>query len=81
MRRGAAVRRAGWLWLAPVVLAAALLFGTAVGETRIPLSTVMAVLASKAGLPAGVLDPVDASVIWHYRLSRAVVAAWGVWGT
>ncbi|MBV0892703.1 iron ABC transporter permease [Paracoccus sp. Z118] len=75
MRRGAAVRGTGWLWLAPVVLAAALLFGSAVGETPIPLSTVVAVLASKAGLPAGVLDPVDASVIWHYRLSRAVVAA------
>ena len=77
MRRGAAVRRSGWLWLAPVVLAAALLFGTAVGETRIPLSTVMAVLASKAGLLDAVLDPIDASVIWHYRLSRAVVAACG----
>lgn len=77
MSRGAAARRAGWLWLAPVMLAAALLFGTAVGETRIPLSTVMAVLGSKAGLTVAVLDPVDASVIWHYRLSRAVVAACG----
>ena len=77
MRRGAVARGTGWLWLAPIVLAAALLFATAVGETRIPLSTVVTVLASKAGLSAVVLDPVDASVIWHYRLSRAVVAACG----
>lgn len=77
MRRGAAVRGAGWLWLAPALLAAALLFGTAVGETRIPLSTVVAVLASKTGLTAAVPDSVDASVIWHYRLSRAIVAACG----
>ena len=67
----------GWLWLAPVVLVAALLFGTAVGETRIPLSTVFQVLAAKLGLSDHVPDVIDASVIWHYRMSRAVVAACG----
>ncbi len=70
-------RNRGWLWLAPAVLVAALLFGTAVGETRIPLATVIEVLAVKAGLGSAALDPIDASVIWHYRLSRAVVAACG----
>ena len=67
----------GWLWLSPAVLAAALLFGTAVGETRIPLSTVVDVLALKLGLSNKALDAVDVSVIWHYRLARAVVAACG----
>ncbi|SEO33966.1 iron complex transport system permease protein [Paracoccus alcaliphilus] len=77
MNQRAATRGMGWLWLSPLVLAAALLFGTAVGETRIPLATVIEVMAVKAGLSSQVLDPIDASVIWHYRLSRAVVAACG----
>ncbi|WP_366553661.1 FecCD family ABC transporter permease [Aquibaculum sediminis] len=71
------VRRTDWLWLAPVVLAAVLLFGTAVGETRIPFAVVVEVLAVKTGVADRILDPIDASVIWHYRLSRAVVAACG----
>lgn len=77
MSERAATRGMGWLWLSPLVLAAALLFGTAVGETRIPLATVIEVMAVKAGLSSQVPDPIDASVIWHYRLSRAVVAACG----
>ncbi|WP_234189125.1 iron ABC transporter permease [Shinella sp. NM-101] len=78
MRQGAAVHGLGWLfWLAPAVLAAALLFGTAVGETRIPLATVFDVLATKAGFLDRAIDPIELSVIWHYRMSRAVVAACG----
>lgn len=77
MTRRPATRSMGWIWLAPAVLAAALLFGTAVGETRIPLSTVIEVLAVKAGLADRAVDVIDASVIWHYRLSRTVVAACG----
>ena len=63
------------LLLAPVVLAGALLFGTAVGETRIPLDVVLNVLSMKLGLAVPQIDPIDAGVIWHYRLSRSVVAA------
>lgn len=77
MTQRTAARSMGWLWLVPAVLAGALLFGTAVGETRIPLATIFDVLATKTGLVERVLDPVDAGVIWHYRLSRTVVAACG----
>lgn len=77
MRDRAVVQGWGWLWLAPVILAAALFFGTAVGETRIPLSVVLDVLSVKAGLSQAEVGAVDAGVIWHYRLSRAVVAACG----
>ncbi|MFT3688392.1 FecCD family ABC transporter permease [Paenirhodobacter sp.] len=70
-------RGVGWLWLAPVVLLAALFFGTAVGETRIPLSTVLDVLSVKLGLGARDVSAVEAGVVWHYRLSRAVVAGCG----
>ncbi|WP_394702280.1 FecCD family ABC transporter permease [uncultured Cohaesibacter sp.] len=63
------------LLLAPVVLSGALLFGTAVGETRIPLDVVFSVISMKLGVSTPVIDPIDAGVIWHYRLSRSVVAA------
>lgn len=55
----------------------ALFFGTAVGETRIPLTTIMDVLIVKLGLGERHISAVEAGVVWHYRMSRAVVAACG----
>ncbi|MEI4473171.1 iron chelate uptake ABC transporter family permease subunit [Frigidibacter sp. MR17.24] len=60
---------------AALVLALALIGGICIGETRIPPATVLAVLANRlfdAGLP---VDPIDAGIIWSYRLTRALVAA------
>ncbi|MBZ4690473.1 MAG: iron ABC transporter permease [Cereibacter changlensis] len=57
------------------VLAAALVAGISIGETRIPPLTVLQALANRlfgAGLP---LDPMDEGIIWNYRLTRALVAA------
>lgn len=77
MMRTAAPRftRTSWLFITPLVLMAALLFGTAVGETQIPLSTVIDVLSTKLGLSDRHVGSVDEAVIWHYRMARAVVAA------
>lgn len=64
-----------WCWLAPLILFSALIAGTAIGETSIPVETVLKVLANQllgAGYP---VDRIDAGIIWSYRLSRAVVAA------
>ncbi len=64
-----------WLWLSPWMLLAAILFGTAIGETRIPLSVVMETIANRlwdAGYP---VNRIDEGIIWSYRLSRAIVAA------
>ncbi|MBB4105357.1 FecCD family ABC transporter permease [Allorhizobium borbori] len=66
-----------WFWLSPVVLAAALMFGTAIGETRIPFATVIDVLSVKLGLSHAEVDAIDMSVIWNYRLARAIVSACG----
>ncbi|PZU25610.1 MAG: ABC transporter permease [Shinella sp.] len=66
-----------WFWLSPVVLAAALMFGTAIGETRIPFATVIDVLTVKFGLSHAEVDAIDMSVIWNYRLARAIVSACG----
>ncbi|WP_158969862.1 FecCD family ABC transporter permease [Chachezhania sediminis] len=64
-----------WGWIAPPVLAAALLAGICIGETRIPLETVIKVLGARIfGMDLGV-DRIDAGIIWSYRASRAVVAA------
>lgn len=77
MRGRAVIYGWEWLCLALVILVAALFFGTAVGETRIPLGTVIDVLAVKFGLAEREVSAVQTGVIWHYRLSRAVVAACG----
>jgi iron complex transport system permease protein len=56
-------------------LAAAILFGVTIGETRIPLATVGKVFANQL-LGAGyAVDPIDTGIVWDYRLARAVVAA------
>ncbi len=62
-----------WLWV-PLLIAAAPLVGTAMGETPIPLATVWQALANQV-LGAGYdLDPIDQGIIWAYRLPRALVA-------
>ena len=67
--------RAYRLALAPLLLGAAVLGGTAIGETRLPFLTVLHTLANNlwdAGYP---VDRIDAGIIWSYRLPRAIVAA------
>lgn len=56
-------------------LVVALWLGAAIGETAIPLDIVAKTVANRlwnAGYP---IDPIDAGIVWNYRLSRAVVAA------
>ncbi|MCC2612313.1 iron ABC transporter permease [Neorhizobium sp. Rsf11] len=65
----------GAVFLALVVLVAALWLGAAIGETAIPLEVVAKTVANRlwdAGYP---LEPIDEGIVWSYRLSRAVVAA------
>ncbi|MBB4000701.1 FecCD family ABC transporter permease [Aureimonas pseudogalii] len=57
------------------LLLAALVFGAAVGETRIPFETVARTVANRLWDAGYALDPIDAGIVWNYRLSRAVVAA------
>lgn len=70
-------RRAHGLWIAQgaALLILAVLAGVIVGETPLPLSTVAATFANhlwNAGLN---VDPIDAGIIWSYRLPRTLVAA------
>lgn len=69
------IGRTGAVFLALVVLVAALWLGAAIGETAIPLDVVAKTVANRlwdAGYP---LEPIDEGIVWSYRLSRAVVAA------
>lgn len=68
-------RAAGFAIGALALLLAALLFGAAVGETRIPFDTVAATIANRVWGGGYALDPIDEGIVWNYRLSRAVVAA------
>lgn len=67
--------RIRWFWLTPLVLLIALVAGTAIGETRIPVETVLKVLANRLWDAGYAVDRIDEGIIWSYRLSRAIVAA------
>ncbi|WP_245413806.1 FecCD family ABC transporter permease [Fulvimarina endophytica] len=53
----------------------ALVFAAAVGETQIPPSVVLNTIANALWNAGREVDPIDAGIVWNYRLSRAVVAA------
>ncbi|MGI4951510.1 MAG: FecCD family ABC transporter permease [Janthinobacterium lividum] len=61
-------------WVAPV-LGAAVLAGTCIGETAIPVRTVLQTLANELLGAAHALDRIDRGIVWNYRLPRAVIAA------
>lgn len=54
-----------------VVIAA----GTGIGEMSIPLETTFAAITNRLGWTDVTLPPIQESIIWDYRLSRALVAA------
>ncbi|WP_312936988.1 iron chelate uptake ABC transporter family permease subunit [Pseudomonas sp.] len=61
--------------LAVLALMAALLAGISIGETAVAPQVVFQVLANhlwQAGYP---VDPIDAGIVWNYRLTRTLVAA------
>ncbi|MDX1450176.1 MAG: iron ABC transporter permease, partial [Acidimicrobiia bacterium] len=51
-----------WGWLAPLLLFAAVMAGTAIGETAIPLDTILKVLANHLGGAAFAVDRIDAGI-------------------
>lgn len=58
-----------------ILLVCAFFFAMVVGEIRIPLKTVAEVLGHHLFGLAAPENRIQASVVWEYRLSRAVVAA------
>ncbi|MBI6898570.1 iron ABC transporter permease [Pseudomonas putida] len=56
-------------------LCLAMLAGIAIGETRISTEVVWQVLANQLWQAGHALDPIDAGIVWNYRLPRTLVAA------
>ncbi|MEG1211252.1 MAG: iron ABC transporter permease [Leclercia sp.] len=72
--------RRGWLvptagLLAVVALLLVIAIGVSVGELSIPLQSVFYAIGNKIGLTEVPLNRIYESVIWDFRLSRALVAA------
>jgi len=61
--------------LALLTLLAAVLAGTAIGETQLSLRLVCQVLANHLWQADYPVDPIDAGIVWNYRLTRTLVAA------
>lgn len=57
------------------VLCLAVLAGVVIGEMPLPPDTVAAVFAHRLWGAEQVVDPIDAAIIWNYRLPRTLVAA------
>ncbi|MDO4683605.1 MAG: iron ABC transporter permease [Lautropia sp.] len=73
--------RPGWpTWLmvgaaALLLLLVAIVLGTAIGETDIPVKTVWQVLSNRLSGTDHPVDALDEGIVWNYRLTRAIVAA------
>jgi len=61
--------------LLAVLILPLLVIGSAalIGETSIPIDTALKTIANQLFGGTYVLDPIDAGIIWNYRLTRAVV--------
>ena len=62
----------GWCVVAVFVLALVIAVGVSVGELPIPLHNVFYAISNKTGLTAVPLNRIYESVIWDFRLSRAL---------
>jgi iron complex transport system permease protein len=62
-------------FLAVVALLLVIAIGVSVGELSIPLQSVFYAITNKIGLTEAPLNRIYESVIWDFRLSRALVAA------
>ena len=70
-----ALRLALLALVSATVLAFAVAVATAVGDYTIGLGTVSLAITNGLGLTAAELPPIEESVVWDLRLSRALVAA------
>lgn len=61
--------------LSVILLSMAIALGVSVGELSIPMRDVFYAISNKMGLTAVPLNRIYESVIWDFRLSRALVAA------
>ncbi|EEX16159.1 HmuU protein [Citreicella sp. SE45] len=68
-------RLALFLCLSLIVLVFAVAAATAIGDYNIPLRTVFLSVTNELGLTGAEIAPIQQSVVWNLRLSRALIAA------
>lgn len=68
-------KQASGVLSALALLFISLIIGAAIGETSIDFSVVLKTIANRLWGATYNIIPLDENIIWHYRLSRAVVAA------
>lgn len=68
-------RRAALTVGAAVLLLAAIAVGTCIGETQIPPRVVFATISNKIFGTDYNVAPIQAGIVWNYRLTRIIVAA------
>ncbi|WP_287000460.1 iron chelate uptake ABC transporter family permease subunit, partial [Thalassospira sp.] len=69
------MKRISVAFAALMLLAAVLAVAASVGETAIPVGTVIDTIANHLWDAGHPVDAIDAGIVWNYRLSRAIVAA------
>lgn len=74
-RDGGAFKIALSLILSMAVLVIAIAFATAIGDYNIAVRTVFLAVTNELGLTSAEVPPIEQSVVWNLRLSRALVAA------
>ncbi|SEH21973.1 iron complex transport system permease protein [Rhizobium sp. NFR12] len=63
------------MFLVLAALLVAIVAGVAIGEMTIPMETTIAAVTNRLGFTAVALPRIQEAVIWDYRLSRSLVAA------
>ena len=66
---------AAGVFLVLAALLVAIVAGVAIGEMTIPMETTIAAVTNRLGFTAIALPRIQEAVIWDYRLSRSLVAA------
>lgn len=66
---------AAGVFLVLAALLVAIVAGVAIGEMTIPMETTVAAVTNRLGFTAVALPRIQEAVIWDYRLSRSLVAA------
>ena len=66
---------AAGVFLVLAALLVAIVAGVAIGEMTIPMETTIAAVTNRLGFTAVALPRIQEAVIWDYRLSRSLVAA------
>lgn len=72
---GGASRLALFLFISAIVLMFAVAAAAAIGDYNIPVKTVFLSVTNELGLTKAEIPPIEQSVVWNLRLSRALIAA------